>query len=1160
MLFKRLRGHGFIKIFMMNQFLKIWKNSIGLALVVIVLAGYFYFIKSVKMDRYQIFNLGKTITWAQSQNSLYRTHTHGTTDNLILSEDDWAEYVFLMQIINSQDCSFVYDYLDPNNYYFVYFRKETGFIVSGQVKDRKVQDLKSSAFAFPLSFDLIVKKQKGLVHVIVNQQQFFEIPTITLAGKIGLTINGLESPPAIFHQVAIKGVLVNGQKIEADISVKSESGMAKAWTSFLPFYLALIFLIVLGPILVSKMKFKKYVIPVRVFTFLKSFGPFFVHVFLAGCFFWPFIARGEIAVFSYDNLGEILPLFYYAQQNFLNILQGNAAWLWNPLIQNGFPFYSNHWDMIYYPLNWPVFLVPPSHVFIALTFKTFLEVIALGIFAYGFFVIELQNKRWALFSSVVYQMCSLLIFTMGIFPATSTYFAMTFYLYVLWSVSRRRVLSNFLLMTFSVILILTSANVAFIFYACLALAVISIYRFLSVKSAGMKVFILTAAAWMMGMLISSVRILSCLAGVTSSNRMAESFHTLHDRAYMAIRLFIPEIAGWMGPDALNVLMSPNLRLIFSQLELPSSNPQNSFFVYFGIIPALLLVGSFLFSVKGKHAFWKVYSFVVLAIALLWQPIWGILSILCLPLNHYSYHVIILPIGICALIGYTGMAWESGSFENKDLQRNLKVFLILAAAYIFVFLTYLFPPLAFLTRIIFLIIASGIAVYYALRHCRIGLSDKFILFLTNIGNILILTLLILTTLFLVLAPIPKKEGLGIELILPFLWLAVVANMILGHYQYYLKGFSLRNFVCGALIPLGVALMLSAAWVFYDKGNLFLGWDQPLRVYGVDVLVGMVRFFLLLQIALLGFRAIGKKFLSARVVFILLLAFTAMDLIVFNARFNNITSPFYYKNAFYPQPFSYRDINPNLRKQLDFVNYRVNHQNRHDFNANKNLIFNMPSYTGTVGYMTQRFSKLLATFGYSQGVYMLYPEDATDNSRFLDLSAVRYVFEGNGTVSERSSALGRLNLIFSAQVIADDDILLARLQEQSFDPHKTVLLSQSPSLNIVGQKEGMMIPIDRASPNIIESHMQAPSAGLLLFNDSYDSGWKVYLNGVLTPILRANYNFMACVIPQAGAYDIRFVYDPPEYKRNLYLSLLGLGVFLLVIAVAFVQKISLWIRKK
>ncbi len=1138
---------------MFKDFLKNIKNSFWIALLVFVfVGGYFYFINSVKADRYQLFNPKKTITWAQSQNSLYRTHTHRSVDNVLLSEDSWTDYDFSAKIANPGDCGFLYDYLDANNYHFVYFQKKPGVIISGELKDAKVQVVKSLAFNLPSLLDVTVQKQVGVVNFTVNGKKIFESKTEAAAGKIGLMVNSADMPPTIFYQIAMRGTLFNGKFLTAQVSVKSESGVTHAFKSFIPFYLGFGLIVILLPFFLTRWCFFQCGIVNKNKAFLKSCVPYLFHVFLAVCFFWPFFARGEVAVFSYDNLGEIYPLFYYAQQNFLNILHGHAPWLWNPLIQNGFPFYSNHWDMIYYPLNWPVFFSAPENLLTALTWKSFFEVVGIGIFAYGFFVLELQNKRWALFSSVAYQICSLLIFTMGIFPASSTYFAMTFYLYVLWSAKARRALTNFLLLAFAVVLILTSANVAFIFYACLALAVISIYRFLSVGVDGKKLFVLTACSWVMGTLICSVRIFSCLAGVMSSNRMVENFHTIHDRSYMALRIFIPEIAGWMGPDAFNVLKSPNLNLIYSQLELPSSNPQNSFFVYFGVLPALLLVASFLTLAKGKQAFWKIYSLIVLAIALLWQPIWGILSILCLPLNHYSYHMIILPVGICALVGYAGIAWETGQWENTYLYRNLKVFLGLAGAYGCVFLTYLFPSLAFITRIIFLVVGLGIAVYYALRHRNILLGEKFLTLIGAFFQTLVLTLLILTTLFLILAPIPKKETLAMTLVLPFLWLTAIASMILNFYSDPQNSLDLKKFVGSKLVVLCMALLLSAFVVFFSVGNAVLSLELPVRVYALDLFVGILRLFLILQIGLLGFRCIAKKLLPVNLVFSIFLTLTAMDLIVFNARFNNITAPFYFKNAFYPKPFTYRDISPALRAGMDLVNYRVSHQDRQDFNANKNLVFGMPSYTGTVGYMTRRFSKLLTAFGYVDGIYMLYPEDATDNARFLDLSAVRYVFDENGNLVQRPRAFGRLNFFFSAETIRDDNKLLTRLKDSNFDAHKTLLLSDSTSLTSAELKEAFAVAIDHANPNRVESHLVASSSGYLLFADSYDEGWKAYLNGVQTPILRANYNFMACVIPFAGEYAIRFVYDPPEYKRNLFLSFWGVCLFFFVLFVGGIRK--------
>jgi hypothetical protein len=279
----------------------------------------------------------------------------------------------------------------------------------------------------------------------------------------------------------------------------------------------------------------------------------------------------------------------------------------------------------------------------------------------------------------------------------------------------------------------------------------------------------------------------------------------------------------------------------------------------------------------------------------------------------------------------------------------------------------------------------------------------------------------------------------------------------------------------------------------------------------------------------------------------------DLIVFNARFNDITAPFYFKQAFYPKGFSYHDVNPELRKHADLVNYRVSHQDQQDMGANKNLVFNMPSYTGTVGYMTKRFSKLLTAFGYPQGIFMLYPEDASSDSRFLDLSAVRYVLADKDRVTERPSALGRLNFLYAAEVIPDEEKTLARLKEETFDPHQTVLLAKSSGIPFTrGDKNAVFIPIGQASPNEVKASFQTDAPGLVLFNESYDAGWKAFLDGSPIPVLLANYNFMACPVVSPGRHEIRLVYAPPAYQRNLYLSCLGLLVFGITGVIALLRR--------
>ena len=73
----------------------------------------------------------------------------------------FGEYVFSMKVVSSQDCGIVYDYLDYQNYYFIYLNVKSKAIVMGQVKDGKTQDLRSVAFVLPSSFSVRRKTCRG---------------------------------------------------------------------------------------------------------------------------------------------------------------------------------------------------------------------------------------------------------------------------------------------------------------------------------------------------------------------------------------------------------------------------------------------------------------------------------------------------------------------------------------------------------------------------------------------------------------------------------------------------------------------------------------------------------------------------------------------------------------------------------------------------------------------------------------------------------------------------------------------------------------------------------------------------------------------------------------------------------------------------------------
>ncbi|MGH2370321.1 MAG: YfhO family protein, partial [Chloroflexota bacterium] len=62
-------------------------------------------------------------------------------------------------------------------------------------------------------------------------------------------------------------------------------------------------------------------------------------------------------------------------------------------------------------------------------------------------------------------------------------------------------------------------------------------------------------------------------------------------------------------------------------------------------------------------------------------------------------------------------------------------------------------------------------------------------------------------------------------------------------------------------------------------------------------------------------------------------------------------------------------------------------------------------------------------------------------------------------------------------------------------------------------------------------------MLFLADLAYPGWKAYLDGVETPIYRANYLFRAVYVP-AGRHTVEFVYRPLSFRLGLLITLVAL----------------------
>ena len=312
----------------------------------------------------------------------------------------------------------------------------------------------------------------------------------------------------------------------------------------------------------------------------------------------------------------------------------------------------------------------------------------------------------------------------------------------------------------------------------------------------------------------------------------------------------------------------------------------------------------------------------------------------------------------------------------------------------------------------------------------------------------------------------------------------------------------------------------------------------------MLFGEIKFVFIAFISITAIIFYRVKLLSRNIIVCLFILIATLDLVVFNARFEDVVAVPPQREPFFQVRFPYKNIDKNLKAGMDLVNYRCDSLDKAGLNKNKNLIFQIPSFTGSASYRTMRFANFLGGFGYRKDATIIYPGDFPENDRFLDLSAVRYVFNNETEVTERPGALSRLSLFYSYKVIKYENRLFEMLNDGSFDPKNNVLLSREPEIAFLPRENNSseFVPILNATSDEITAQVANKSPAILLFCESYSNGWKAYVDGEEVAIQPANYNFMSCAI-RPGIHKVKFKFEPPIFFWAVKISTGGIIIFIL-----------------
>lgn len=867
------------------------------------------------------------------------------------------------------------------------------------------------------------------------------------------------------------------------------------------------------------------------------------HLVIACLLFSPFFLSGNFILGSTDNFFHHYPNMLFNLKSFRD---GHLG-LWNPHVLCGIDFSASSHNFMYFPINWLVFSLPAKFFFLAMTMRMFVEVWLVGFLAYLFFTEEFRDRRWALFSSTLFQLSGYLFFSITTYANLTISVFTLLSLYLIWTLDRQKAWMVYAALSLCAASIMLCGNIVYAFSAMSSIAVLYAWRHWPESFALLppsRANRIVVSALVTGLLLAMVRILPLYHGLLEGGRLeGNAIGGVMGSAYFGVTAFVAETFGIYFISSMP----------FYQAVSPGNGGHAQFhgFTHFGALAMMLVVLAVAGLREDRARFWLGY----LGFSVLWflvvQPASDIVSLVLYPLNHTIIPKMMIPLPVCAVAGHTGMFLASGRGRIEHRHRRIllfaAVFVVCAIAMMWIYrFGYLLEPVR-RTLLGYIGAMLVLAVFLRNRPDRLGRAVASVSFL----GILVLLGVIVQSVWI------REPGdlmnnlftLGI-----FLTSASLLGILTlaGALAWFLKGCPHRRI---GFVLLGAVALAFTVVLLYPYKPL-----TNITISRADVLllaVGTTRFAAITWFLAALLRKTVEDRLSLSWLLPAFLVIALVDLLPFNKMYSRqITEPFF-RGSLYPPRDEFLVLKtPEGSRPLDLASYRVNHPHMILQYAGNELVSNIPSIYGVSSYggvnsqIGKRYGLLMKEvnpriFASIAG----FNAEETDE-RFLDLTGCGYDYDAVSGVRIRPRALARFMLFHHAEVITDDERILKRLREPDFDPNRTLILEQTPDCAPL-DKPSPAVPIPCTSPAPDEIHLAVDSASpaLLLFNDAYHRGWKATADGREIQILRANFNFMAVPVP-AGKYDISLEFRPEAFRHGVILT--GAGLLILLSAAVFLAR--------
>jgi hypothetical protein len=179
----------------------------------------------------------------------------------------------------------------------------------------------------------------------------------------------------------------------------------------------------------------------------------------------------------------------------------------------------------------------------------------------------------------------------------------------------------------------------------------------------------------------------------------------------------------------------------------------------------------------------------------------------------------------------------------------------------------------------------------------------------------------------------------------------------------------------------------------------------------------------------------------------------------------------------------------------------------------------------------------------------------NSRIMDLLNVKHVLSPAAVGQDRRRSVSWINIDYLPRAFlagrvhrfTEYDAVLAHMRTAEFDPSAEVLLVGEGPVgpdSAAGSDPGA-VEILEYGPNEILIRADVRRPAHLVVSDTYYPGWRVFVDGAETEVLRADYAFRAVALGP-GVHAVRMVYRSRFFSVGVIFSAAGIGLLAVLIS--------------